>query len=106
MENTRFLYTMTLDFETTIFVSRFDKDFEEVLSHLDGCPTKIGQYHRLSHKVDITDSPIMPESDYFEKMREMIFEQAKNIFENRDDINATVEKTEFAGIRNFKTRKL
>ncbi len=106
MKNTIMLYTATLEFETTLFVNRFDKDFEEMLSHLDGCPTKVGQYHRISHKVDITDSPVIPENEFIEEIRVGLFENMKKFFEGRADINATVEKTEFAGIMNLKTRKV
>lgn len=105
MENITTLFTLTLEYETTVFVNRFDRDFEEMLSHLEGCPTKIGQYHRISHKVEITDSPVFPENDYIEKFRKLLFENMKKVFENQTDINATVEKTEFMGIKSFTTRK-
>ena len=106
MENTITLFTATLEYETTVFVNRFDKDFEEVLSHLDGCPTKIGQRHTISHKVNITDSAICPENEFIEQIRNMLFENVKKVFENRPDINATVEKTEFAGIKDLKTKTI
>ena len=106
MENTITLFTATLEYETTVFVNHFDKDFEEVLSHIDGCPTKIGQRHTISHKVNITDSTVCPENDFIETIRVGIFENVKKVFENRSDLNATVEKTEFVGIKDLQTRKV
>ena len=105
MEN-KTLYNAVLEYQTTLFVNRFDKDFEAMLSHLPGCPSKVGQRHTVTHTVEITNSPVLPEEHYIEEIREKLFETAKETFENRTDINATVEKTEFVGIKNLKKREV
>lgn len=105
MEN-KTLYDAVLEYETTLFVNHFDKDFETMLSHLPGCPSKIGQRHTVTHTIEITNSPVLPEEQYIVEIRGKLFETAKETFESRNDINATVEKTEFVGIKSLKTKNV
>lgn len=106
MKETITLYDAVLEFESTVFVSAFDKEFEAMLSHIPGCPDSVGQRHTLSHIIKAANLPIIPDDDFIEKYRQTIFDTVKEAFENDAKMNATVENTRFVGIKSLKTKTI
>ena len=98
------LYDAVLEYETTIFESLFDKELERSLSRLAGCDEKVGRRHTLSHTINATNLPMVPDDDFIENYRQTIFDAVKETFENASDINAVAESTRFVGIRSLKTK--
>lgn len=92
------IYDMTLKFESEIFVNRFDKDFETILSNLGGPVSKFGQTVKLEHTVSISKSPVLPNDKFIDVLKQNIFEALNETFEKQDSLNVEVKGVEFVGI--------
>lgn len=92
------LYNMTLKFESEIFVKRFDKEFEDVLSSLGGPINNFGQTLKLEHTLNISKSPVLPNDKFINVLKYNIFEALTQTFEKQSSLNAAVKGVEFIGI--------
>ena len=92
------LYDMTLKFESKIFVKTFDKEFENMLSHIDGTVSNFGKTAKLEHTINILNSPVIPDDKFIETLKNNIFEALTESFTNQASINAEVKGVEFIGI--------
>ena len=106
MENTITVYDAVLEFESVVFEHLFDKELAASLSRLSGCDEKVGRRHTLSHTVNAENLPIVPDDNFIEEYRQMIFNAVKESFESASDINAIVENTRFVGIKSLKTKTI
>ena len=92
------LYHMTLKFESEIFVNRFDKDFELILSNLGGSIKSFGKTVKLEHTINISNSPVLPNDQFINILKKNIFEILTATVEKQNSLNAEVVGVEFLGI--------
>ena len=95
-------YDITLNFETELFVSVLDEDFEKMLLSMTGQKSRLGSVCTISHDVNITDAPVVPDEEEIENMRKVIFEEMKKTFSKKG--NAEVKCTKFIGITKIKRK--
>lgn len=99
------LYDMTLKFESKVFVKTFDKDFDELLTRMGCRENSIGKTATISHTMQITGSPVIPNEDFIEKSKESIFQCLAETLMKNNNINAEVREVNFIGITKLKERE-
>ena len=92
------LYYMTLKFESSIFVNRFDKDFEMMLANLGGPIRNFGQTVKLDHTINVSNSPVLPNDNFINILKKNIFEALNETFAKQTSLNAEVTEVNFIGI--------
>ena len=101
--NNTLLYDVALKFESELFVSVLDDSFEEMMVSLTGRKSGIGSVYSVSHDMNITNTPIVPDDEEIENLRQTIFREMKSGFSEMSDVE--VRSTKFIGITSIKQKK-
>lgn len=99
------IYDMTLKFESEIFVNHFDKEFQSVLQQLGGPISNFGQNIKLEHDIKISNSPVLPDENFIDIIKNNIMDALISTFENSSSINAKVIGIKYIGITTIKQRE-
>ena len=82
--NNTLLYDVALKFESELFVSVLDDSFEEMMVSLTGRKSGIGSVYSVSHDMNITNTPIVPDDEEIEPQIIVGFPENKFDFVNAD----------------------
>lgn len=100
------LFDIIAKFETKILVKPFDKGFEDLLNACNYSNTALPHsIHTLEHNVNISNSPIIPNDEWIESTKKIIFDGVKKSLVGNEKINAEPTETIFIGFTKVSQHK-
>ena len=100
------VYNMTLKFESEIFVSCFDKDFEQMINQFGGSVNGFGNTVKLEHSVDISNVSVLPDDNFINIIKNNIHSALVTTFEQSSSMNAKVIAVEYIGITKINQKTI
>lgn len=92
------LFDIVAKFETKVKVKPFDRSFENLLNACNYGNTALPHsIHTFEHNVNITNSPVIPDDEWIESTKKIIFDGVKESLAGNEKINAEPTKTTFVG---------
>lgn len=91
-------FDIVAKFETKVMVKLLDRDFEDLLNACSYGNVRLPHsIHTLEHTINITNSPVIPNDEWIEQTKNILFNGVAESLAENIQINASPIETVFVG---------